>query len=214
MTRTILTFGDSNTHGTPPIDPTDPAPRYGADTRWPTVMAATLGDVRLVEEGLPGRTTGRDDPVMGAYMNGWTGLHIALRSHGPIDLLTIMLGTNDMKTRFDPSPSRIAAGIAGLLDLALSDDYQLRHGGFEILLIAPPEVREVGPIAGEFIGAEAVAPTIAPALRDLAARRGVHFMDAGKVISVSPRDGIHFEPEDQRKLGEAVADRIRTHALI
>ena len=95
---TIMTFGDSNTHGTPPIVTRGLYARFPAGVRWPTVMAASLGpDWHLVEEGLPGRTTCFSDPLMGPYMDGPTGLRIALESHGPLDVLTIMLGTNDTK---------------------------------------------------------------------------------------------------------------------
>ena len=85
-------------------------------------MAASLGEVGLVEEGLPGRTTQHDDPVMGAFMNARPALRIALRSHAPLDRMVQMLGTNDCKARFQPSAERIAAGIAGLLDIAVSEE--------------------------------------------------------------------------------------------
>jgi len=94
-------------------------------------------------------------------MNGRNGLHMALLSHGPIDLLALMLGTNDCKTRFAPTPERVTAGIAGLLDIALSPDIQARHGGFDILLICPPSVEETGVLAGEFWGATAVSRELA-----------------------------------------------------
>ena len=115
MSRTLLVFGDSNSHGTPPIVTPGEYYRFDAAIRWPRVLARALGDDWcVVEEGLPGRTTQFDDPVMGAHMNGQTGLRIALESHGPLDLLVIMLGTNDAKTRFNPTPERIVAGLAGL----------------------------------------------------------------------------------------------------
>lgn len=209
MTRTLLTFGDSNTHGTPPIVTPGLYGRYGPADRWPTVALDALGPGwSLVEEGLPGRTTGLEDPVMGAHMNGQTGLRIALESHGPVDVLTIMLGTNDLKTRFSPSVPKIMGGAAGLLDIALSEPMQTRHGGFKVLLICPPAVVETGPIRDQFWGAEAVGPHLADAYRALAASRGVGFFDAGSVITVSGQDGIHYEPEAHRLLGAALAEVI------
>lgn len=206
MTRTLLTFGDSNTHGTTPIVTPGIYDRYGPADRWPTVTQKALGPGwSLIEEGLPGRTTGLEDPVMGAHMNGQTGLRIALESHGPVDVLTIMLGTNDLKTRFAPSVPRIMGGAAGLLDIALSEPMQTRHGGLKVLLICPPPVVETGPIRDQFWGAEAVGPDLADAYRDLASARGVAFFDAGSVIGVSPQDGVHYEPEAHRTLGAALA---------
>lgn len=206
MTRTLLTFGDSNTHGTAPIKAPGATDRFGPETRWPTVMAAALGaGWHLVEEGLPGRTTQWDDPIMGAHMNGFQGLKIALASHRPVSVLTVMLGTNDLKTRFQPSPERIAAGLAGLLDHALHRDVAPLHPGMKVLVICPPPVKEVGPIRGEFSGAAAHGPGLAPALASLAEARGVAFFDAGSVIETSGVDGVHFEPEAHQALGEALA---------
>lgn len=210
MTRTFLVFGDSNSHGTKPIISLGETRRYAPETRWPNVAATALGpDWAPVVEGLPGRTTQFDDPVRGASMNGQIGLRIALGSHGPIDLLVLMLGTNDAKTRFAPTPARITAGIAGLVEIAMSPEVQDRHGGFGILVICPPPVIEVGPIVNEFIGAAAPSRALPPVLEAYCAARGIGFFDAGTVIACSPQDGVHFEPEAHHALGLAVAAAIR-----
>ena len=207
----LLTFGDSNTHGTPPIIERGEYRRFGADVRWPQVCWRSLGEGwELAEEGLPGRTAAFDDPVMGDYMNGRQGLRIALQSHGPIDVLTIMLGTNDVKARFASTPEMVMAGVAGLVDVAQSLDMQQRHGGYKILLICPPPVEEVGPIMGEFYGAAARSRALPPLYEAFAKARGIGFLDAGKVIAVSPVDGIHYEAEAHLKLGAAVAQAIKT----
>lgn len=206
MTKTLMTFGDSNTHGTPPILTRGDYHRFDPDQRWPTVAHATLGTGwALVEEGLPGRTTAHADPVMGAHMNGQTGLRIALESHGPIDVLTIMLGTNDLKAHFGLTPAGIAAGVAGLLAIAKSVEYQTRHGGFDILLICPPPVLEQGPIADVFYGAATKSAELPALYAGLAAHWDCAFLDAGAHIGPSPTDGVHFEPEAHVTLGRAVA---------
>lgn len=183
--------------------------RFGREDRWPRVAEALLPGWEVVEEGLPGRTAQFPDPVMGAHMDGRTGLRIALESHGPIDLLAIMLGTNDVKTRYGASPAQVAAGIAALLDIALSEEMQERHGGFRVLVICPPPILEQGPFAGEFWGARERSLALAPLYRALAEARGCGFLDAGEVIAVSPVDGIHFDAEAQRRLGAAVAEAVR-----
>lgn len=206
----LLTFGDSNTHGTPPIVTRGEYRRYGAEIRWPQVCWRALGaGWELAEEGLPGRTAAFDDPVMGAQMNGRVGLRIALQSHGPVDVLTIMLGTNDVKARFAGPAETVLAGVAGLVDLALSIEMQTRHGGFRVLLICPPPVEEVGPLRGEFLGGAARSRALAPLYRDYAAARGIGFLDAGQVIRVSAQDGVHFEAEAHGALGRAVAEAVR-----
>ncbi len=208
---TLLTFGDSNTHGTKPIVTPGDMHRFGADTRWPTMAKAALGpDWELVEEGLPGRTTQFCDPVMGDEMDGKMGLKIALKSHGPIDVLTIMLGTNDLKTRFAPTPHLICGGIAGLLDIALSAEMQDRHNGFEILVICPPPILEQGPIADQFFGGCAVSEALTHPMAQLAGHRRVGFLNSGDHISVSPQDGIHWEAESHMAFGPVVAGAVAT----
>ncbi len=204
----LMTYGDSNTHGTPPIVDLGQYNRFDAATRWPVLAARALGWT-LVEEGLPGRTAQFADPVMGAHMNGQDGLKIALQSHGPIDVLTIMLGTNDVKARFGASPELVTGGLASLLDIAQSPEMQTRHGGFRILLICPPPVLEQGPIADQFYGARARSLALPPLYAALARARGCGFLDAGQVIEVSPQDGVHFEPEAHAALAEAVAGALR-----
>lgn len=205
----LLAFGDSNTHGTPPLTDRGTYARFDARTRWPRVAQAALGPGwDLVEEGLPGRTAQFDDAVMDGIMNGQPALRQALQSHGPIDVLTVMLGTNDVKTRFGASAEAVMAGIAGLLDLALGQEMQARHGGFRLLLICPPPVLETGVLAGEFWGARVKSLALPSLLAALAAARGCGFLDAGRVIGVSPVDGVHFEPEAHRQLGVAVAEAV------
>jgi lysophospholipase L1-like esterase len=205
----LMTFGDSNTHGTPPIVDRSQYHRFGAEIRWPTVVQGLLGPGwSLAEAGLPGRTAQFEDPVMGAHMDGRAGLKIALQSHGPLDAMTLMLGTNDVKTRFGATPAQVTAGIAGLLDIALGAEMQTRHGGFKVLLICPPPVVETGPIAAEFLGSAETSAALAPLYARLAAARGIGFLDAGQVIAVSPQDGIHFEAAAHGQLAQAVAQAV------
>lgn len=205
----LMTYGDSNTHGTPPIIDRARYERFGPGVRWPTVTQAALGPAwELAEEGLPGRTAQFDDPVMGAHMNGRIGLRIALQTHGPIDVLTLMLGTNDAKARFSTTQEQIASGIAGLLDVATHDEYQTRHGGFKILLICPPPVLEQGPIKAEFFGARARSLALPPLYRALADNYGCGYLDAGEVIAVSPIDGVHYDEAAHQTLGQAVAKAV------
>ena len=205
---TVLTFGDSNTHGTPPIVDRSVYSRFDAQTRWPTLMARELG-WDLVEEGLPGRTAQFNDPIMGSHMSGQAGLRIALESHGPIDLLVIMLGTNDVKARFCATPEGVTGGIASLLDIAQGLEMQKRHGGFGVLLICPPPVVEVGPIKDEFYGGAARSQALPPLYGALAAARGCGFLDAGRVIAVSPLDGVHYDEAAHGVLAGAVAAAVR-----
>jgi len=208
---TLLTFGDSNTHGTRPILVQGQFHRLDDKTRWPCVTKEALGDKWiLIEEGLPGRTTCFDDPLMGSFMNGWVGLKIALASHGPIDLLTIMLGTNDCKALFGNSERDILGGVAGLLAISQDADLQSRHGGYKTLLISPPPIVVTGELSNSFYGADSLSKKLADLYSELAAHRGVEFFDAGEVIQTSLVDGVHFEDKGHETLGKELAKKIIT----
>ena len=200
----VMCFGDSNTHGTPPITELGRYERFGRGQRWPSLLTGH----EVIEEGLPGRTAMYDDPVMGAHMNGQAGLKIALESHGPIDVLVLMLGTNDVKARFTSTPEQVVGGIASLLDIAQHRLMQERHGGFQTLLICPPPVVEVGPIRHEFWGGAARSVALPPLYQALAKARGIGFLDAAAVIAVSPIDGVHFGIEEHAKLATAVQEKL------
>lgn len=200
----VMCFGDSNTHGTPPITELGRYERFGGGQRWPSLLTGH----EVIEEGLPGRTAMYDDPVMGAHMNGQAGLKIALESHGPIDVLVLMLGTNDVKARFTSTPEQVVGGIASLLDIAHHRLMQERHGGFQTLLICPPPVVEVGPIRHEFWGGAARSAALPPLYQALAKARGIGFLDAAAVIAVSPIDGVHFGIEEHAKLATAVQEKL------
>ena len=200
----VMCFGDSNTHGTPPITELGRYARFGRGQRGPSLLTGH----EVIEEGLPGRTAMYDDPVMGAHMNGQTGLKIALESHGPIDVLVLMLGTNDVKARFTSTPEQVVGGIASLLDIAQHRLMQERHGGFQTLLICPPPVVEVGPIRHEFWGGAARSAALPPLYQALAKARGIGFLDAAAVIAVSPIDGVHFGIEEHAKLATAVQEKL------
>lgn len=204
----VMCFGDSNTHGTPPIVDLAVYGRFGPGVRWPSRVGQALG-CEVIEEGLPGRTAMFDDPIMGAHMNGQAGLKMALESHGPLDVLVLMLGTNDVKTRFTATPQAVLGGIASLLDIAQHRVMQDRHGGFRILLICPAPVVEVGPIKDEFWGGAERSQALPPLYQALAAARGIDYLDAGQVIAVSPLDGVHFDEAEHAKLADAVTAKLR-----
>jgi len=205
MTKTILCFGDSNTWGYSPIS----GGRYPRDVRWPGVLRGALGEGYLViEEGLNGRTTVWDDPIEG-YKNGYEYLIPCLETHKPIDLVVILLGTNDLKMRFSVSAFDIANSAGVLVDTVLKSTTGPSDGAPQVLLLAPPPIAKLTGFAEMFEGATAKAARFGEHYRRVAEERGCAFLDAGQVIVSSDLDGIHFEPAEHRKLGLAVADRVR-----
>ncbi len=203
--RTILCFGDSNTHGTIPMPDLDGLGRFGHEGRWPSVMGAALGaGYEVIAEGHPGRTTVLDDPMEGEHRSGLRVLPSLLESHQPLDMVIIKLGTNDLKNCFHVS----AADIAFFLD-RLVRVIQRFDAGIKVLVVAPPPIIEVGCLAEMFAGGAAKSQGLAAAIKAMTDRLGVGFFDAGPVIKVSPVDGIHYEAGDQVTLGQTLAGKVR-----
>jgi len=211
MAKNVLIFGDSNTYGTPPARDWGEGGRYDAQTRWPMVTATALGETwEVIAEGLPGRTaTSLVDPVMGVHMNGQLGLQIALQSHGPLDVLVIMLGTNDCKTAFGLTADAITGHIAALLAIAQDPMMQNRHGGFQILLLCPPRILETGTYSRSMLGAEEKSAALPALYKALADHHQIGFFDTNTVIASSAVDGIHLTEDAHQGLGYAVAEKLR-----
>ena len=202
--KTILCYGDSNTHGADPSG----GPRFDRHTRWPGVLRAALGsDYWVVEEGLGGRTTVWDDPIEGDK-NGKTQLIPCLNSHKPLDLVIIMLGTNDLKVRFSVPASDIANSAGVLVTMAQQSATGPNDAAPHVLLIAPPPVSQLTGFAQMFAGAPEKSQHFGAEYQRVAAERGCTFLDAGTIIQSSPLDGIHFEARAHKKLGEAVAAHV------
>jgi lysophospholipase L1-like esterase len=204
-TKTILCFGDSNTWGWNPVTQA----RYPRDERWPGVLRRELGDGYLIiEEGLNGRTTVWDDPIEG-YKNGKEYLIPCLDTHKPIDLVIIMLGTNDLKMRFSLPACDIAEGAGVLVDVVLKSVAGPGDSAPMILLIAPPPLGELSDFAETFQGGAAKSKKLAAHFGRVAEERGCPLLDASGVIVSSDIDGVHFDPSEHHKLGVAVASRVK-----
>jgi lysophospholipase L1-like esterase len=209
MERTVLCYGDSNTHGTAPMASLQDRRRLGRGERWTGVLAAELGDGwRVIEEGLPGRTTVHTDPVEGEWKNGLAVLPAILESHFPIDLVVLMLGTNDLKPRFAVPPIQIGSSIERLVRVIRQSEAGPDHAAPRILLMAPAPVVEEGSLAAIFAGGPARSALAAP-YAEVAERYGAAFLDTGPIWTVSPVDGVHFDAGEHAKLGRAVAAAVR-----
>lgn len=200
----ILCFGDSNTWGYDPAT----QDRFDRDDRWPGVLRNSLGsDYEIIEEGLNGRTTVWNDPIEG-YKNGHDYLIPCLETHRPLDLVIIMLGTNDLKKRFSLSAYDIASG-AGVLVKVTQQSAAGRSGAApRVLLVAPPPVVRLTGYADMFEHAEARSLKFAEQYRRVATEMSCDLLDAGSVIVSSELDGIHFEAGEHAKLGRAVAAKV------
>lgn len=215
--RRILAFGDSNTYGWMPVENGPPSRRFPADVRWPGAMRCALGSgYEVIEEGLNGRTTDQPDPteprITGAGLDGAAALPGVLASHLPIDLLIIMLGTNDLKAMFARSPLRVALGAGRLIDIARCID-----GGVAtdypppaILLVAPPPLGPQTCFREMFEGGEEKSRHLGRLFEGMARLADVAFFDAARVIRTDGIDGLHLSAAAHQALGRALAAKAKS----
>jgi len=211
----ILCYGDSNTWGYIPAE----GGRFSRTRRWTGVLAANLGEnYEIIEEGLNGRTTVWDDPVEGYHKNGLPYFKACLESHEPLDLVIIMLGTNDLKQRFSLPASDIADGASSLAALAMNS--KSGHDGRppKMLMVSPIEVHSaIGekPLCegrlGQMFGADSIrrSQEFRYWYQVMADEQGYTCIHASDFARPSPRDAIHLDAEGHLALGTAIAEAVR-----
>lgn len=199
--RTILCYGDSNTWG---FDP-EADGRRPWESRWTGCLQRLLGDgYRVVEEGLNGRTTSWDDPLW-RDRNGRAMLGALLESHSPVDMLVLMLGTQDLKHRFGLSAYDIARGTQSLVQDSWQSDFPPRR----ILWICPPRLVTLRAAwAAEFQGAGEKSARLVHYSEPLAREAGALFLEAATVVSGDTSDGVHLSGAEHQALAAAVAERV------
>lgn len=201
----ILCFGDSNTWGYNPAT----GERFPRDVRWTGVLQSELGPpYHVIEEGLNGRTTVWEDPVEGDKM-GKRHLVPCLESQAPLDLVILMLGTNDLKQRFSAPSTDIAGGVGVLLEIIASSTAGSRAKAPPVLLVAPVPLGRLSAWADMFQGGTEKSRALGRLYADLAREHGCAFFDAGSLIKCSDVDGVHFDAPAHRMLGEAVAREVK-----
>ncbi|KQT52306.1 MULTISPECIES: SGNH/GDSL hydrolase family protein [unclassified Aureimonas] len=210
--KRILCFGDSLTWGWVATPEGAPTTRFPWAERYTGVMATELGEgYEIVEEGLSARTTSIDDPV-DPRLNGSAYLPSALASHLPLDLVTIMLGTNDTKSFYRRTPYEIAMGMQKLVIQVLTSGGGVGtvYPAPKVLVVSPPPLAAMpNPwFQGMFEGGHEKSAALADQYRALANFMKVDFFEAGSVVTTAGVDGIHFTADNNTSLGRALAAKV------
>lgn len=209
MKKHIVCLGDSNTHGycANPSDSADGGMRYNENERWTCLLQKFLGDEYLVtEEGLSGRTTVFQDPIHEG-MDALSVMYPLLKSHELIDLLIIMLGTNDTKERFHAQAPVIAKGMERLVRKAQTIDCWTDNAKPNILVLAPPAIKDGfhDPYMGE--GCIEKSKDCAKWYREICELVNCHFWDA-KNCEFNDVDYMHLSRKGHAQLAEQLAKLI------
>ncbi|MFZ0100051.1 MAG: SGNH/GDSL hydrolase family protein [Gemmobacter sp.] len=198
--KQILAFGDSLTWGADPVT----GLRHPEGGQWPRVLEAGLTGARVHADGVGGRTTCRDDDAGAACRNGAKALPVALAAHMPLDLVILMLGTNDLKAVHGARAVSAQAGIRRLAEIVEVFPYKPRSARPRVLIVAPP------PCGLNAAGGRIVSESelLAPLYRSLATELDCGFFDAGTVARASAVDGVHLDAENTAAIGRALIDPV------
>lgn len=206
MKKRILCFGDSNTWGAR----ADGNGRFDEDTRWTARLQTLLGEgYAVVEEGQNGRTTVWEDPVENR-MPGISYLWPCLDTHAPLDLAIIMLGTNDLKPRFNVHPRDIAQSAGRLVDMVQKCSFGPEGTAPKVLLVAPILANPSPTMPHMFGQVEAAKSRLfAQEFQAIADAYGCAFLNAAEVAEADPLDGIHMDAASHKALSEALYQKIQ-----
>lgn len=208
--RTILCYGDSNTWGRRP----DAKSRFPVDIRWTGILQAGLGnEYYVIEEGLNSRTTNLEFAAKPGR-NGKTYLEPCLDTHNPLDLVILMLGTNDLKIEYTRSAREVAAAIEELVGIIQTRAVKENGSPAKVLLLSPILIRESPHLQQQYSTlfydhrSAAKSKELATAIEAVAKRTGCSFVDA-KVVADPGLDGIHLTEASHKALGELLAAKVR-----
>ena len=211
--KKILLYGDSNLWGNDVLnfDPlTGVFPRFPREKRIVGVMEKLLPGYEIIEEGLCGRTTCLSEPSA-PYRNGITYLPACLHSHEPLDLVIIMLGTNDMQRCFSFSAYYSASAMANYVRIIRSEFMTTKMP--EILIVSPVELgpdvenKSLG-ICFDSSSVERIKE-LPGAYSEVAETYKCHFLDAAKYAKPGEKDDVHLTIEEAGKLAVALAEKVK-----
>lgn len=198
----ILCYGDSNTYGHIPLL----GMRYSRDKRWTGILQKILGiDYNVIEEGCNGRTTIYDDPEDN-WRNGLDYLKPCLNSHKPVDIVIMMLGSNDLKKVFGLSAKEVANGAETLVKVIV-EFTELKQGFVpKIILVSPPIIGDDIEKSEFGYAFDKTAITrskeFSREYKGVSDRNGCIFFDAAASVESSKEDSLHLTEDSHAKFAE------------
>ena len=204
MKYRVLCYGDSNTWGY--ISGSDHQ-RYGENERWTRILAEKLGEkFEIIEEGLNSRTLISNDTRPGKEgKNGYEYLIPCLDTHEPIDLVVIMLGTNELKKAYNKTSEEIGEIFEEyFVKTILNRKSQCEDKYPKLLIVAPPIAKDNG--SGKYEGAYEKSLKFNEIYRKIAEKNNCYFVDNNSLIPGI--DGVHLTIESHRLLAEKIYNKI------
>ena len=207
----VLCFGDSNTWGYDPANQT----RFLKNIRWTGVLQNLLGDnFNVIEEGLNGRTTNineREEHSLGYYRDFRSSmdlLSILMETNSPIDLVVVMLGTNDLKNNFNQSSDDISTNMKLVCEAIINNDY---FNSKQIILVSPTHINESSPnLLDSFIGTTEKSKSLAKSYKKIADDLDLFFVDASQSVKTNKIDGLHWDALQHSDFASSIFSKIKS----
>ena len=208
--KNILCFGDSNTWGYDPATQT----RFSKDIRWTGVLQQLLGsNYNVIEEGLNGRTTNvneKQDHGLGyfrPFRSAMDLLSVLIETNSPLDLIIVMLGTNDLKTNFNQSSEMIAKNMRLVCESIIDNDY---FQSKPIILVSPTHINEESPnLLDSFIGTTQASQSFSNSYRKISDDLDLYFLDASESVKTNKIDGLHWDAMQHSDFANSLFNKIK-----
>ena len=208
--KNILCFGDSNTWG---YDPSTQR-RFSKDIRWTGVLQQLLGSkYNIIEEGLNGRTTNvneKQDHGLGyfrPFRSAMDLLSVLIETNSPLDLIIVMLGTNDLKTNFNQSSEMIAKNMRLVCESIINNDY---FQSKSIILVSPSHINEQSPnLLDSFIGSAQASQSFSNSYRKISDDLNLYFVDASESVKTNKIDGLHWDAMQHSDFANSLFNKIK-----
>lgn len=208
--KNILCFGDSNTWGYDPATQT----RFSKDIRWTGVLQQLLGsNYNVIEEGLNGRTTNvneKQDHGLGyfrPFRSAMDLLSVLIETNSPLDLIIVMLGTNDLKTNFNQSSEMIAKNMRLVCESIIDNDY---FQSKSIILVSPTHINEESPnLLDSFIGTTQASQSFSNSYRKISDDLDLYFLDASESVKTNKIDGLHWDAMQHSDFANSLFNKIK-----
>lgn len=204
----ILCYGDSNTWGAKP----ETFKRYEWGVRWTSVMQFELGeDYHVYENALNGRTTVFEDAIEEGR-NGKTGFDTTLEENSPLDLIIVMLGTNDVKLRFNLIPWDIGWGMDLLIKYIKRASCGRDRKNPQILIASPVVLGNAWSktILGTVFDSSSTQKSkkLFEIYKKITERNECHIFNAAEYATPGS-DCVHITEESHLALGKAFAKKVK-----
>lgn len=199
--KKVLCFGDSNTFGFIPGS----GKRYDKNTRWSGILTQLAAEkFEIIEAGCNNRTAFTDNPA-GFEQTGYKVLPTLLNKD--LDCVILAIGVNDLQIFYNPSFEEIKNGMRRLVDIVREHCPKA-----EIILVSPARLTDN--IFNGYFRAMFDKMSIEKSLHlseiyeSIAKEKNCRFADWDKIVTVSPKDGLHLEPDAHKKIAEAMFESL------